>query len=276
MKYLSEDILREELDISSIKSNEAIPDYGLCMEYDIFILTEDLSRSLILNVCGDMIHQTCVKKIYKDEILFCSYGKADNSNPLLPFQYSIVDYDGKRKSSILESERLSLVNLKNLRYNIFKSLNDEPIGDIDFPELDLCSECGNNILMFSLKAFSYFMCRHIFHRLCIEKKLFLDTPSVYPASDCGKSVNILDQADVLGIISNLPIPNLRMTSQSAEILPLSNLMGMFTLSSPAIRMGGIESTATQQLRSILKCAKCFEDLSLCLSPLGFFRISPQP
>src|SRR5688572_13795622 len=50
LKYLPEDILREELDISSIKSNEAISDYGPCMEYDITILTEDTSRSLILNV----------------------------------------------------------------------------------------------------------------------------------------------------------------------------------------------------------------------------------
>ena len=35
LKYLSEDILREEPDFSSIKSNEAIPDYGPCMEWNV-------------------------------------------------------------------------------------------------------------------------------------------------------------------------------------------------------------------------------------------------
>ena len=41
-------------------------------------------------------------------------------------------------------------------------------------------------------------------------------------------------------------------------------------------MGGIESTATQQVMSTLRCAKCSEDLSSCLPPLGFLQISPQP
>ncbi|PKY53892.1 hypothetical protein RhiirA4_409421 [Rhizophagus irregularis] len=167
------DILHEELDISSIKSNEAIPDYGPCMECDISILTEDPLRLLILNVCGDIIHRTCAKKIHKDGTLFCSCEKADNSDPLLPFQYSIVDYDGREKSS--------LINLKNLGYNILKSLNDETVGDIDFPELGSCSECGNDILISPLKVFLYLTCGHIFHRLCIEKKLFLGTPSACSA-----------------------------------------------------------------------------------------------
>ena len=54
LKHLPEDILREEPDFSSIKSNEAIP----CGECDKPILTEDPSRSLILNVCGGMVHRT--------------------------------------------------------------------------------------------------------------------------------------------------------------------------------------------------------------------------
>jgi hypothetical protein len=70
LKHLPEDIFREELDISSIKSNEAIPDYEPCMECDISILTEDPSRSLVLNVCGDMIHRTYVKKSIKMEHYF--------------------------------------------------------------------------------------------------------------------------------------------------------------------------------------------------------------
>jgi hypothetical protein len=104
----------------------------------------------------------------------------------------IGNTQSREKSSILESERPSLVNLKNLGYNILKSLDDETVGDIDFPELDSCSKCGNEILMSPLKAFSYLTCRHIFHRLCIEKKLFLGTPSTCPAPGCKKSVDILD------------------------------------------------------------------------------------
>ena len=75
------------------------------------------------------------KKNHKDGTLFCSCEKADNSDPLLPFQYSIVDYGGREKSSIPESERPSLINLRNLGYNILKSLEDKTVRDIDFPEL---------------------------------------------------------------------------------------------------------------------------------------------
>uniref|UniRef100_U9URN5 RING-type domain-containing protein n=2 Tax=Rhizophagus irregularis (strain DAOM 181602 / DAOM 197198 / MUCL 43194) TaxID=747089 RepID=U9URN5_RHIID len=188
----------------------------------------------------------------------------------------IGNTQSREKSSISESERPSLVNLKNLGYNILKSLDDETVGDIDFPELDSCPECGNDILMSPLKAFSYLACGHIFHRLCIKKKLFIGTSSACPAPDCGKSVDILDQADGLTIISDLPIPDSRVTSQSSGISPLSNLMGTFTLSSPPIRMGGIKGTATQQVKSTLRCAKCSEDFSSYLPPLGFLRISPQP
>ncbi|CAB4494024.1 unnamed protein product [Rhizophagus irregularis] len=59
----------------------------------------------------------------------------------------IGNTQSREKSSISESERPSLVNLKNLEYNILKSLDDETVGDIEFPELDSCSECGNDILM---------------------------------------------------------------------------------------------------------------------------------
>jgi hypothetical protein len=85
----------------------------------------------------------------------------------------IRNTQSREKSSISESERPSLVNLKNLGYNILKSLDDKTVGDIDFPELDSCSECGNEILMSPLKVFSYLTCGHIFHRLCIEKNFFL-------------------------------------------------------------------------------------------------------
>ena len=85
MKYFLEDIFHEESDFSSIKSNNTIPEYGLCRKCDISIWSEDPTRSLILNVCGDMIYRTYVKKIYKDGILLCLYDKVDNSDLLLPF-----------------------------------------------------------------------------------------------------------------------------------------------------------------------------------------------
>ncbi|GES96968.1 hypothetical protein GLOIN_2v1734374 [Rhizophagus clarus] len=179
----------------------------------------------------------------------------------------IGNTQSREKSSIPESERPSLVNLRNLGYNILKSLEDKTVRDIDFPELGSCSECGNDILMFPLKAFSYLSCGHIFHRLCIENRLFLGTPSACPAPDCGKSVDILDET---GIISN---PDPRVTSQSSGISPS---MGTFALSSPPIRMLGIEGPVTQQDKSTLRCAKCSEDLSSSLPPLGFLRIAPQP
>ncbi|CAB4413134.1 unnamed protein product [Rhizophagus irregularis] len=94
----SKDILREEPDFLSIKSNDTILDYGPCEECNIPILTEDPPRSLVLNVCVDMIHRTCMKAVYKDGVLLCSCGVVNNSDPLLPFQYSIVDYSGREKS----------------------------------------------------------------------------------------------------------------------------------------------------------------------------------
>ncbi len=54
LKYLSEVNFREESDFSSIKSNNAILDYGLYGKYDNLILTEDSPRLLVLNVCSDI------------------------------------------------------------------------------------------------------------------------------------------------------------------------------------------------------------------------------
>ncbi|EXX67840.1 uncharacterized protein OCT59_019830 [Rhizophagus irregularis] len=101
LKYLPKDILREEPDFLSIKSNDTILDYELCEECNIPILIEDPPRSLVLNVCVDMINQTCMKAMYKDGVLFCSCGVVDdNSDPLLPFQYSIIDYGSREKSRL--------------------------------------------------------------------------------------------------------------------------------------------------------------------------------
>ena len=65
LKYLPEDILREEPDFSSIKSNDTIQDCEACQECDKPILTEDPPRSLVMNVCGDVIHRTCANNPVK-------------------------------------------------------------------------------------------------------------------------------------------------------------------------------------------------------------------
>jgi len=85
LKYLLEDILHKKLDFSFIKSNNTILNYKPCQECDIFILIEDPSRSLILNVCGNVIHQTYVKDMLKDETLIYLCDVEDVSNPLLSF-----------------------------------------------------------------------------------------------------------------------------------------------------------------------------------------------
>ncbi|EXX79553.1 uncharacterized protein OCT59_008079 [Rhizophagus irregularis] len=67
-QYFPEEVLREEPDFLSIRSNNTIADYGPCGECDTPILTEDPLRSLVLNVCGNMIHRTCAKQCTKMKI----------------------------------------------------------------------------------------------------------------------------------------------------------------------------------------------------------------
>ncbi|RIB28845.1 hypothetical protein C2G38_2137116 [Gigaspora rosea] len=81
-----------------------------------------------------------------------------------------------------------------------------------------------------------------------------------------------NQADALGTFSDLPLYDPKGASQSSGISPL--MSKTFALSSPPVRMEGIEGTATQQVKSNLRCAKCSEDLSSCLPPIGFLRFSP--
>src|SRR4051812_2178545 len=51
-----------------------------------------------------MIHRTCVKEMYKDGTLLYSCGVADNSDLLLPFQYSIVDDGNDGDGDVKEDE----------------------------------------------------------------------------------------------------------------------------------------------------------------------------
>ncbi|GES96015.1 hypothetical protein GLOIN_2v1770914 [Rhizophagus clarus] len=89
-------------DFSSIKSNEAIPDYGSCQECEIPILTEDPPRSLVLNVCGDVIHRTCANKVDNRGALPCSCGVVDDSDPLLPLEEVANNSNESRKRTSVE------------------------------------------------------------------------------------------------------------------------------------------------------------------------------
>ncbi|PKY50548.1 hypothetical protein RhiirA4_546031 [Rhizophagus irregularis] len=101
----------------------------------------------------------------------------------------------REKNSTPSSDNPSLVRYRNLRYNILKSLNDKAVRDIDFPELEPCSEYS-------------------------------------------------------------PL------SQSSRTSALTNTMSeRFILTSPPMRMEGVENIGTQQMGSQLRCVKCSEDLS---------------
>ncbi|CAB4480796.1 unnamed protein product [Rhizophagus irregularis] len=164
----------------------------------------------------------------------------------------------REESSISESERPSLVRYRNLRYNILKSLDDKTVSDIDFPELEPCSECNNDILTFPFREFIQLCCGHIFHRLCAEKKLMLNY-----------LIGRLLELNV--IIQDSPL------SQSSRTSALTSTMSeRFILTSSPMCMEGVENIGTQQMGSQLRCVKCSEDLSLYLPPLGFLQTFPRP
>ena len=54
----------------------------------------------------------------------------------------------------------SLLNIRNLGYNILKNLNNKLVRDKEISELGPCSECTNDILVHPLKAFTVLFCRH--------------------------------------------------------------------------------------------------------------------
>ncbi|KAF0413850.1 hypothetical protein F8M41_007713 [Gigaspora margarita] len=91
-------------------------------------------------------------------------------------------------------------NIKNLAYNILKTFKDGIIKGKKITELGPCSECDNDILISPLKAFMALSCGHVFHRICIKKKLLLTVPNTCPSPGCGDNVEILDQADALGFL----------------------------------------------------------------------------
>ncbi|PKY29463.1 hypothetical protein RhiirB3_530512 [Rhizophagus irregularis] len=133
------------------------------------------------------------------------------------------------------------------------NLDDKTVSDIDFPELEPCSECNNDILTFPFREFIQLCCGHIFHRLCAEKKLMLNVPN-----PC-------------------PFPDYSPLSQSSRTSALTSTMSeRFILTSSPMCMEGVENIGTQQMGSQLRCVKCSEDLSLYLPPLGFLQTFPRP
>jgi hypothetical protein len=64
----------------------------------------------------------------------------------------------------------------------------------EIPALDQCPECINEILTLPPKtSFTD----------SIEKKLLLTVPNTCPFPDCEKNVDILEQADAVGVVSNM-------------------------------------------------------------------------
>ena len=184
-----------------------------------------------------------------------SIGKASISN----MSGSTRSKAPRKKGKTPKSGESSLDNHMKLAYNILKNFEDDIVRDKEIPGLDQCSECNNEVLTHPPKAFTILSCGHIFHRICIEKKLLLTMPNTCPFPDCGKNVDIIEEFPT--------------TDQESPISALSNRMSeSFILSSPVLRMEGIENTGFQQARSYLRCAKCSEDLFSCLPPIGFFRI----
>src|SRR3954451_3598593 len=116
----------------------------------------------------------------------------------------------------------------------------------------------NDILTLPLKAYTVLSCGHLFHRLCIEKKLMITRPDVCPFHDCGKKVDAI-----------YPVPTSTrrdsQSSQSSGTSALSTFMGeKFNLISPIPEdlMEEVENTSNQETEKRLFCAKCSEEITV--------------
>ncbi|RIB06596.1 hypothetical protein C2G38_2046668 [Gigaspora rosea] len=88
---------------------------------------------------------------------------------------------------------MAFSNLKSLAYNILKITGESIVQNIEIPEIPKCSICTKDILSIAYKAFTTLECGHVFHRVCIEKKIMHTTPSICPSPNCGKSVDVVDE-----------------------------------------------------------------------------------
>ena len=87
LKYLPEDILHKTPDFLAIKSSDSdILEYGPCRMCETPILTDNPSRSFIVNVCEHIHHWTYSKKIDRKGVLSCDTCLiSDNRDLLIPF-----------------------------------------------------------------------------------------------------------------------------------------------------------------------------------------------
>lgn len=120
---------------------------------------------------------------------------------------------------------MAFSNLKSLAYNILKITGESINRDTEIPEVPKCSICTEDILIVAYRAFTILECGHIFHRICIERKIMHTTPSTCPFSGCDKSVDVIDEGS-------------RRDSTSSQISDTSTLVDEFTrnieISSPRI------------------------------------------
>ncbi|CAG8778787.1 3554_t:CDS:1, partial [Ambispora leptoticha] len=88
---------------------------------------------------------------------------------------------------------MSLSSLKTLAYNILKETGDI-VQDTENLEPLQCSICKEKILTLTYESFTILGgCGHIFHRMCIEKKILYTTPSICPFTGCSRSVENIDE-----------------------------------------------------------------------------------
>ncbi|CAG8603812.1 419_t:CDS:1, partial [Diversispora eburnea] len=76
---------------------------------------------------------------------------------------------------------------------ILKNFNDDVVKNKKFTELSNCVECNKKIFSTSNKGFTTLVCGHVFHRICIEKKLLLTKPNGCPFPDCEASVETITE-----------------------------------------------------------------------------------
>jgi hypothetical protein len=93
------------------------------------ISTEDPPRSLVLNVCGDMIHRTCANKPDKRGVLHCLCGVADDNVPLLPLPDFDDDEGNQATTSAILKESGKRPSLENTssRKKAKRALHESPM-----------------------------------------------------------------------------------------------------------------------------------------------------
>ncbi|RGB22043.1 hypothetical protein C1646_776757 [Rhizophagus diaphanus] len=161
----------------------------------------------------------------------------------------ISNTQSREVSSTPSSDNPSLVRYRNLRYNTLKSLDDKAVRDIDFPEMEACFKCNNDILTFPLREFTRLRCGHIFHRLCTEKKLMLNISNPCSFPNCRKNVETTDiiSTTVNYLIGRLPESNITIQDsplfQSSGTSALTNIMSeRFILTFPPMQTPAEPST----------------------------------